>query len=482
VELAGALVPLAALAAAWWRGRELVRRAGWELGLAGLGLAVAMAPGVGNFRWSFRWLPLFFVALGLAGGHALALLARPGGRGAAPWAAVAVLAVWLAALARGPLGAHVLVQGGFLLACCLVWVCAEGRLVPALARWAPGAVLLLTLLVHYANPRSLLEVFTWPIPGDGRPANALDPQRRYLSVYAHQDLFSRDGRGQGVDLYPGSSVLYSGARLVNGYSPLRPDGLTAVLGFRIHGSIDAEDAYRLLGRETGPGGLLELLGVDGLVLSSCYEHYAGWLGARGWEEVAAPAGCRVLHRRRPTPPVRAVGPAAWCDDVDGAFDALTGRRRGPLPLFLDAGRRPGPALAGGKADVQLVRQSRTVTEAEVRAAEPGQEVLVAFAQAWHPGYRARLDGKAVPVYRLNFLVPAVLLPAGAEGRLVLEYCPPSFVLGRTLALATAALCALLLATGWPRRRADGRVPAGARAGWLAPLVCHPETEQRGVAS
>ena len=102
VELAGALIPLAMLAAsaAVGGGRRLARRCGWELGLTLCVLAVCMLPSPGIFRWSFRWLPLFFLALAITavragepqadGGNWQRRLA--GNRGV--WAAALAGSVW----------------------------------------------------------------------------------------------------------------------------------------------------------------------------------------------------------------------------------------------------------------------------------------------------------------------------------------------------------------------------------------------------
>ena len=84
-ELAGGLVPVVVLAACLWHGgRAVLRALRWEWALAGLGLVLITCPSPAKLPHSFRWLPLFFLALGLLAAHALAWGAGPRRRGCAP--------------------------------------------------------------------------------------------------------------------------------------------------------------------------------------------------------------------------------------------------------------------------------------------------------------------------------------------------------------------------------------------------------------
>jgi hypothetical protein len=488
MELAGALVPLVLLAGAVCQlGRDLLRRLRWELGLTALGLGLAMAPGFGNFRWSFRWLPLFFLALGLTAGHALALLRQRKQGHPGRWAVALVLPLWLLTLLRAPdARTYLFWQGGLLLVGCLAWVAIErGRSGWETARrWAPCAVTLVALLIHYADPRFLLTVCTWPIPGNGQPDNRLDPSICYLSVHTGEDLFGPENRGLGVDLYPGSTAMYRGAHLINGYSALRPDGLSALFGFHPHGYLDPDKARRILEHETGPGGLLESLGVDGLVLARRFTRYVGDLENRGWRVVSRRDECVVLHRRRESPQVKVIEQARWQLDGPRTFRLLTEPRSGRLPAILDANYPPPQAeFAPGRAEVQLVARSRARTEVQVRHGAAGKPVLVALAQPWYPGYVAHLNGQPVPVYRLNLSSIAVLLPPDTSGQLVLDYRPRTFVVGCRLAALMAGFAVLLFVLrNWLGRQEGSREQARAQAIPWNPTFSHPEAEHHGVPS
>jgi hypothetical protein len=106
-ELVGGLVPVVVLLATRW-GYGDWRFFGpfrGEAALTALACVLTMLPGVGPFRWSFRWLPLVFLAGGRASAGALARLRHRPPAGGAPnlglWASAGVAAVWLLGLICG---------------------------------------------------------------------------------------------------------------------------------------------------------------------------------------------------------------------------------------------------------------------------------------------------------------------------------------------------------------------------------------------
>src|SRR4051812_2268759 len=61
----GLVPPIALLGGLVLRGRVLIRRVAWDLGLLVIALVLCMLPTAGVFRWSFRWLPLVHLVLAL---------------------------------------------------------------------------------------------------------------------------------------------------------------------------------------------------------------------------------------------------------------------------------------------------------------------------------------------------------------------------------------------------------------------------------
>src|SRR5262249_17560084 len=148
---------------------------------------------------------------------------------------------------------------------------------------------------------------------------------------------------------------------------------------------------------------------------------------------------KVFHRPGPpSPRLRTLERAQVTGDGEQALDALGKRGDGPVPLVLLQPNGPTkpeePSFA--PAEVKLVGESRRKVEVEVRNPSPDREALVVFSRPWYPGYRALLDGKPVPFGLLNLTLPAVRVPPGAEGRLVIDYQPRSLVLGLAVSGAT----------------------------------------------
>jgi uncharacterized membrane protein YfhO len=83
---------------------------------------------------------------------------------------------------------------------------------------------------------------------------------------------------------------------------------------------------------------------------------------------------------------------------------------------------------------------------EVEVRSTGNALLV-VADAWHPGWRADLDGRSVPILRTNHAFRGVAIPAG-QHVVTMRYRPGSLYLGAAITAASLAIgLALLL---WPR--------------------------------
>ncbi len=147
------------------------------------------------------------------------------------------------------------------------------------------------------------------------------------------------------------------------------------------------------------------------------------------------------------------------DPMPGAFlvgAALPEPAEGPIRLLADpqfdfattvlleptAPPHPSPPDFRGVATVRASRADRLVVD--VQASHAGWLVR---ADAFDPGWSARLDGAAVPLVRANVLFQAVAVPAGAH-RVEMVYRPAAVRVGLWLTLAGLALCAF---AAWPRR-------------------------------
>jgi hypothetical protein len=296
-----------------------------------------------------------------------------------------------------------------------------------------------------------LEIPTWDLAETINEPESLDRSFRYLSVYSWSDLFEAK-EGQGEAFLPGNGSMYAGVEMINGYSPMHPFGLTQLFEFGTHGFLDGPSGQGVPARDAGPQGLLQLFGVDGLIVSDRLRSFWPKLESAGWVPAALVAQGRVFHRAgSASPRIRSLEQIKTTGERDRVLEALDHRGDGPVPLvLLEAGGPSQPETRTfAPALIELVGKTRRQVEVEVKSLTPEGESLVVFARPWYPGYRASFNGEPVTISLLNLALPAVKLPPGAEGRLVLEYWPDSLARGLRLAGATGAvvLVVLLMALG-----------------------------------
>jgi hypothetical protein len=101
-----------------------------------------------------------------------------------------------------------------------------------------------------------------------------------------------------------------------------------------------------------------------------------------------------------------------------------------------------------RADLALAAAGRLA----VRAQGPG---LLVVAEAWDPGWSARVDGGDAPVHRVNLAQLGVVLPAGTH-YVTLRYRARGLAAGLLLAAGGAALAVLPAARRRAWRRPGGR--------------------------
>ncbi len=82
------------------------------------------------------------------------------------------------------------------------------------------------------------------------------------------------------------------------------------------------------------------------------------------------------------------------------------------------------------ATPNIVRLNGEPTRVELEVSAPRAGFLV-LNDTYFPGWQARVDGVAAPIFRTNFFVRGVVVPAGTR-RVVFEYRPLSLALGATL--------------------------------------------------
>ncbi len=77
--------------------------------------------------------------------------------------------------------------------------------------------------------------------------------------------------------------------------------------------------------------------------------------------------------------------------------------------------------------------------------------MLVVSEAWFPGWNAYVNGVQTPVYRTDFSLRGLFVPAGVT-TVDLRYEPASFARGATVTLSTLAICLCVLVVPPVRKR------------------------------
>ena len=405
-ELAcGMVAPAALLLGLVVNSRAVLKKIGWELALLLVVFILAMLPTAGVFRWSFRWLPLLHLVLALCAAEALAAFPQKRRRIAAFLLLLLMLLLMLVGIIAKTGGEHLFPLAWIFFGLALIWLGIESFGFQFASDWSPPAITFVALLVTY---------FCIP-PNGGVPkynlaqslleSQPLDPQRLYFSVYPPPEtLYRMEAKlapiGQTVRL--GSTSMWAGLRFVNGYSPIRPAGVARELASAIHGEADPNLAEWLLQHQANEDGLLQRIGIDGIVVAK--EFNFAPQPASEWQLVTENDEGRVFHRRgEPLPVVRSVN-FFGKNSIARITDIAAGRNCLSVSLDVPVGEHPA---------------------------------LIAFSRPFFPGYRARINGNHLAVFSERNMIPLVEVPPGMHGRMTLSYRPDWLIYGGVSAITSA---------------------------------------------
>ena len=449
IELAGAVVPLAAIAAALFTfGRDFLHRHKFELTLALLGIVLSIAPSIYMFKWSFRWLPLFFLPAALVAAAALAELSQMRTRGAGLWLIALTVIASIASVLYDRVRGVSLIVAIVTLLLALFWLVVDWRGTRAAREVVPLLVALAALAVAYGfvpeNARSP-QFLIGDYPKEPHPYKR---DRTYIAVYPMLDLaypirFWEPRHKENALFRPGNLPMAADLDFVGGYSPLSPWGMVQLLGYeQIHGLIGEEAARRIVRLELGAEGLLDHMSVEGVAISRNLLIRGRVQSLPGWRLTATWGKDVVLERRTPRRPDVYFAPATRAFATrEAAAEWIRNRTEGRMPWVVVGDNAPA-----GCAEARMIASQRLRHEsvARVDTRQCRAESLLVFARPWVPGFVATLNGKKLEVETADLIMPAVRVPAGAAGELRLEYAPRSLVTGAIVA-AVALLAAVVLA-------------------------------------
>jgi len=409
-ELACGLAAPAALVAGFlWRPSLLLRRLKWELILLALLLVLSMIPTAGVFRWSFRWLPFFHLVLVLSAAHVLQLRPRLA-TGSSAFLLLVVVTIPMSIFNLGGPNGATITWIYFEIAA--VWALFELFLPIARVReWAPPVVAFATLLATYICISPNCGVPKYNFSQDLTKPAPLDRNRLYLAVYSPAEYaYRREYRNGPVGevARPGSTSMWAGLRFVNGYSPILAAGVAREFKFFIHGEIDSDFGKYLLENQSGPGGILEQLGVDGIVIA---REIAVEASPETWQLKFSGGDGRVFHRKgEPFAHVRSV---EWIDTL--------------------------PEKEFTSATISNINDSRNWVTVDADVPAGDASALLTFSRPYFPGYHARIGGQELRVDSYRGLFPMVEVPSGLHGKLTLVYRPQWLIIGGALSILSAMI-------------------------------------------
>jgi hypothetical protein len=281
--------------------------------------------------------------------------------------------------------------------------------------WSPAIVTAALLLLTYLIIPVNCGVPRYNFTQDLLQAAPLSRDRLYLSFYPQPEEYYRLDKHPapvGYTVRPGSSSMWAGVRLINGYSPIRPAGVARLLYSGIHGELDFGTTELALQDHAGPEAEMAKVGIDGVIVAR--EFNVQPRPASEWQAVRSSAEGTVYHRAgTPIPVARA---------------------------FWDAEL----SLRDGIGTVRVISDARSKVVIDY-AGDPEDElpIFVAFSRPYFPGYVASDGSESFDVNSYRGLIPIVELPPGFTGQLTLSYRPAWLIYGGMVALA----CALAWLTG-----------------------------------
>ena len=150
----------------------------------------------------------------------------------------------------------------------------------------------------------------------------------------------------------------------------------------------------------------------------------------------APVTSRVMEDREALPRVRWVGKAERVPSVEQAIALLRKPDHDPRRSVVLTDAPGGDDGRSGTAGLVQYESARVEVESE------GDAGWVVLADAWHPGWRASIDGEPTPILVADGALRAVRVGAGKH-RIAFEYAPRALLVGWILAIFALAIVLVL---------------------------------------
>lgn len=473
-EVFGGLVPPVALLALACR-RSLRRRVrlGFELLLLAVVVALMVAPaGTASYRWSFRLLPLYALVMAIIAARTCdAISAIPHKYQTIDVFGCRMCAVMVCGFASATIFVlqHIVLWPSqltqsqyfyfiFIVACLFLWSFAlqRKRKFRTTVRLIPVVLSSIALVLVYILPLNPRVVAKWYTLDMLRTSDLhFDPAVRYVSLFTQKDFFVQDSV---TSLLPGNTPMLVGVHFLNGYSPMMLDEEFRLFRFEYSGSMKSENIDTLLSKAFAQDGMLDLFGIDGVAFGYSMMAHAENVKRQGWEVVSATPSGVVLHRIRKNnlPHAESTLAAAYGASDEAVthmlLDAPNGERR--HILLAEKGCLLPVDGTFTPISIRHIVEKRNTFSADILNNSGETPGLVVFKRAWYPGYRAFLDNEELPVLHADMLLPAVVIPPGRGGRLLLVYDPLPLRIGMAVTAGSLLVAFLVVFLHARRRRAQ----------------------------
>jgi len=167
---------------------------------------------------------------------------------------------------------------------------------------------------------------------------------------------------------------------------------------------------------------------------------------------------RLAILDEPMPRAYVVGGVSVVENKDAVLRGLASHEFDPWETaMIDRGAVPDDSLAdlrSGRVTHRLVRLDYRPNSLEIEI-DSGAAGLLVVSDSYFPGWVATMNGKKVPIYRVNLGFRGVRVPAG-KSVVNMTYAPVSVPVGIAVSLVTVVAVVLVAA---PRPRAGTR-PSG----------------------
>ncbi|MDX2226474.1 MAG: hypothetical protein SFY92_05175 [Verrucomicrobiae bacterium] len=467
LSYAGMALPCLLLVGTLMAGRTTFRNH-WKWMLGAVMFSVLLvSPTPLPFRWSIRFVPFLHLFVLLWGAGIVQDALKKRGVFSSPQALRLLL--WASAILALLIGTATLLAGFGSLPEGAVWnLTLLLWIIPALwfaLQWHQNihirlhaGLLLSVIALFFSNlllPEGVMNL-QWRLGHEPGKKSLLESNRTYLIVYdSHLPLkhFNHMSLNDRLLLPIGSTSLNHPVEVVNGYSNLYPRGTEVVFGSAYCGVIGSEHIIRWA-TDADFTAFLKPFGIRGLVLladnpATPYLEYS-LSRSQDWFAFGKMDRVHVWHSRLPRLTLEhSPGAYIWKQRSIPADPILHGQiilsMTPPNPFdkddLLDL---PGGFRAFGPVTVTDSKRLRNHSQALVENRDQTKSGLVWFRQPWFPGHRIYLDSRPLPVYLVQGVMPATILPPGSNGRLQLVYRPYALLPGLLLAGLGLALSGFLI--------------------------------------